>query len=49
MVEASHQQADARYDGASRGIQCSCIPLMSNSWDFIETSIIYHAFGIYMI
>ena len=31
VVQATHDQADARY-GASQGIQCLCMSLLSISW-----------------
>ena len=31
VIQATHHQGDVRY-GASRGIQCSCMSLISVSW-----------------
>ena len=36
VVQASHHQGDVRY-GNSRGIQCSCMSLMSVSWTLFKS------------
>ena len=35
VVQATHHQGDVRY-GASRGIQCSCMSLISVSWTLFK-------------
>ena len=36
VVQAAHHQGDVRY-GTSRGIQCSCISLISVSWTLVRS------------
>ena len=36
VVQATHHQGDVRYD-SSRGIQCSCMSLMSITWTLFRS------------
>ena len=45
VVQATHQQGDIRY-GMSRGIQCSCMSLMSVCWTLFKTESMRHSFDL---
>ena len=45
VVQATHHQGDVRY-GMSRGIQCSCISLMSVCWTLLKSVSIWDSFDL---
>ena len=45
VVQASHYQGDVKY-GASRGIQCSCILLISVCWTLFKSADLWNNFDL---
>ena len=45
VVQASHHQGDAKY-GASMGIQCSCMLLISVSWTLFKSPGLWNKFDL---
>ena len=45
VVQVTHHQGDVRY-GTSRGIQCSCMSLMSFTWTFYRSTGLWHKFDL---
>ena len=45
VLQASHHQGDIRYV-MSRGVQCSCMSLMSVSWTLLKSASIWDSFDL---
>ena len=45
VVQATHHQGDVRY-GTSRGIQCSCLSLISLTWTLFKTPALWDKFDL---
>ena len=45
VVQATHHQSDIRY-GMFRGIQCSCMSLMSVFWTLFKSVSIWDSFDL---
>ena len=45
VVQASHHQGDVKY-GVSRGIQCSCMSLISVSWTLFKSADLWNNFDL---
>ena len=45
VFQATHHQGHIRY-GISRGIQCSCLSLMSACWTLFKSSSIWNSFNL---
>ena len=46
VVQTTHHQGDIRYGMSSRGIQCSCMSLMSVSWTLFKCESIWDSFDL---
>ena len=45
VVQGNHHQGDVRY-GTSRGIQCSCMSLISLSWTLFKSAGLWDKFDL---
>ena len=45
VLQATHHEGDVRY-GMSRGIQCSCMSLMSVFWTLFKSASIWDSFDL---